>query len=34
MMMAHRSGKPAVVAWAARTVVIADVLFTASAVVA
>jgi uncharacterized membrane protein len=33
MLMAHRDGRPAVVAGVARIVVIADVLFTASAVV-
>lgn len=34
MLMAHREGKPAVVAGVARIVVIADFLFTATAVVA
>lgn len=33
MLLAHREGKPAVVAGVARIVVIADVLFTATAVV-
>lgn len=33
MLMAHRSGKPALVAHVAETVVIADFLFTATAVV-
>src|SRR5215218_10077449 len=33
MLMAHRSGDPAFIARTASTVVIADVLFTASAVV-
>ena len=34
MLLAHRSGEPAIVAGVARIVVIADFLFTASAVVA
>jgi uncharacterized membrane protein len=33
MMMAHRTGKPALIAHTASTVVIADVVFTATAVV-
>jgi uncharacterized membrane protein len=33
MLMAHRSGNPAAIAQTARTVVIADTLFTATAVV-
>jgi uncharacterized membrane protein len=34
MLMAHRTGDPAIVAATARTVVVADILFTATAVVA
>lgn len=33
MLMAHRTGKPALIAHTARIVVIADIIFTASAVV-